>query len=171
MNEHPGKDLIISTYGNRVRVRVCGILIRDEAVLMVRHHGLSQHPFWAPPGGGVEFGETLWEALVREFNEEVGIQVKQGRFLFVHEFISGPLHGLEFFYEIEEAEGAPRLGSDPEMDSNSQILSGLAFMTFGQLAALPEGSLHRALKGVRSAGELLGRSGLLPHLSAGQLPG
>ncbi|MDZ7756151.1 NUDIX domain-containing protein [Rhodohalobacter sp.] len=30
---------------------------------------------WLPPGGEVNFGETLEEALIREFQEETGLRV------------------------------------------------------------------------------------------------
>jgi 8-oxo-dGTP diphosphatase len=41
-------------------------------------------PKWTMPGGGVEFAETVEEAVVRELREETGYEVRVGRLLGVH---------------------------------------------------------------------------------------
>ncbi|MEJ2005913.1 MAG: NUDIX domain-containing protein [Cyclobacteriaceae bacterium] len=67
-------ERIISEFGNRIRIRVCGILIRDGSLLLAEHRGIGENgSILIPPGGGVEFGESLKDALRREFREETGI--------------------------------------------------------------------------------------------------
>ena len=51
---------------------VRAMLIRDGGVVLVKH---SYVPGWYFPGGGVDPGESLIEALHREVREEVGVEI------------------------------------------------------------------------------------------------
>jgi len=58
-------------------VRAYGILVHDESVLLVRSSSAQiKPPLWWLPGGGIDFGESPEEALLREFREETGLSVK-----------------------------------------------------------------------------------------------
>jgi 8-oxo-dGTP diphosphatase len=54
------------------RIRVAGLLRRGDAVLLCNHRK-GELSYWLLPGGGVEEGETMEEALRRELAEECGL--------------------------------------------------------------------------------------------------
>src|SRR4051812_44414479 len=56
---------------------VMAIIRHGDRVLMVRERmGKDIEPLWGLPGGGVEPGELLHEALAREVKEETGLTVR-----------------------------------------------------------------------------------------------
>ena len=90
---------IIDKFGERIRVRACGICIEASKILMVKHLIVGKQDYlWAPPGGGMKFGESARECLKREFMEETGLDIRVGDFLFVNEFKDPPLHAIELFF-------------------------------------------------------------------------
>lgn len=71
----------------RIRIRVGGVYAKEDKLLFVRHQKGDQS-YWLLPGGGLEPGESMAEALERESLEECGILTKTERLLFVSEAIS-----------------------------------------------------------------------------------
>src|SRR5690606_13392534 len=59
---------------NKFTVRVYGILIYQQKVL-VTDEIIENQPYVKFPGGGVEFGESPFDALTREFFEELNIKL------------------------------------------------------------------------------------------------
>jgi ADP-ribose pyrophosphatase len=57
-------------------VGVGGVVVRDGSVLLIRRGKEPLRGRWVVPGGTVELGETLEEALVREMEEETGLVVE-----------------------------------------------------------------------------------------------
>jgi 8-oxo-dGTP diphosphatase len=70
------------------RLRVAALIPMDGAIVLVRHvkDGSAYHLL---PGGGVEMGESLADALVREVREETGLVVAPDRLLFLNDSIAG----------------------------------------------------------------------------------
>jgi 8-oxo-dGTP diphosphatase len=54
---------------------VTALVVRDGELLMVRQAGPGEEPVWTIPGGRVEAGEFVTDALIRETREEAGIAV------------------------------------------------------------------------------------------------
>ena len=135
---------IIEQYGNRIRIRVCGVCIEDGKILLINHTGVRENTdFWCPPGGGLQFGETIKDCLKREFLEETNTEISVGKFLTINEFINPPLHAVELFYEVKIINGIPKKGTDPEMEE--QIISDLRWMSFEETKRLLEKTVHQSI--------------------------
>lgn len=141
---------ISNLYGNKIRVRVCGLCWQDDRLLVINHKGLSSGDFWAPPGGGLEFGEPVHDRLRQEFLEETGLQIAVGQFRFACEFIERPLHAIELFFDVTRVGGRLIKGEDPELP----IIGDARFMSPPELAEIPIGSLHGIFRLVPSALQL-----------------
>lgn len=59
-------------------VGVAAVIFVEQAVLLVRRNQEPAKGEWSLPGGAVELGETLVEALRREIREEVSIKIQIG---------------------------------------------------------------------------------------------
>ena len=128
---------IAEIYGNRVRLRVMGLCWQGKSLLMVRHK-MGNGDLWAPPGGGLEFGELLEDALKREFLEETGLIITVGKFLFGCEFLQQPLHAVELFFEADWVSGKLKTGNDPEL----QIIQTAQFLSPEEIRSVPIDSMH-----------------------------
>src|SRR6267154_5034783 len=105
-------------YPKRPLLGVGAVVFRGDKVLLVCR---AQEPCkgeWTFPGGLVELGETLREAVERETFEETGIRVRAGQVLeVVDSLVKGSKGRLRFHYSIVDVicryvSGSPRPGDD-----------------------------------------------------------
>jgi len=70
----------------KLPIRPAAIIIKDNKLLVVktRRHG---EEYYLLPGGGIEYGETIEEALKREVREETGFIVKILKPIYINEYI------------------------------------------------------------------------------------
>lgn len=100
---------------NVMQVRVTGILIESEKVLLVKQKVANRD--WSLPGGRVENGETLEEAMIREMKEETGLDVKVKNLLYVCDKPDALPSLLHITFLLERIEGEITLPSN-EFDHN-----------------------------------------------------
>ncbi len=87
----------IETNKRWFRLRACGLIVRDNEVLMM---GNDVDPYRYSVGGGVLVGESTYDAAIREVWEETGVKLPVERLAIIHEnyFFSqhnDAMHGLE----------------------------------------------------------------------------
>lgn len=98
---------------DRPEVCVGAVAVDAGRLLLIRRDRPPSAGFWSIPGGRVEGGETLGEAVVRELAEETGVEGVCGELLGWVERIGEEHHQLifDFFVEVLEPEPA-RAGDD-----------------------------------------------------------
>jgi ADP-ribose pyrophosphatase YjhB (NUDIX family) len=70
---------------NRFNIRVYGVLMHEGQVL-ISHETYHEHSFTKFPGGGLEYGEGPEECVLREFKEELDLEVRIVRHLYTTGF-------------------------------------------------------------------------------------
>jgi ADP-ribose pyrophosphatase YjhB (NUDIX family) len=90
------------------------IVLRDDAVLLVRRGRPPGAGQWSVPGGRVDFGETVRAAVAREVREETGLDVEVGAFAGWVERIDGGHHFviLDFFATVRAGSADAVAGDD-----------------------------------------------------------
>jgi 8-oxo-dGTP diphosphatase len=89
-------------------IRAVGIVIHKAHILLIRrvHHERTYFTF---PGGGVEVGEMVEDAVIREIHEETSMHVAISRLVYHHDLIGDSDH---FFYACHYLSGTPTLGGE-----------------------------------------------------------
>ena len=101
---------------NLLQVRVTGILIEEGRLLLVKQK-VSSDREWSLPGGRVEQGETLEEAVTREIEEETGLSTKVIKLLYLCDKPDASPSLLHITFLLQRTGGELRLPSN-EFDRN-----------------------------------------------------
>lgn len=105
-------------YPERPVVGVGGVVIAEGRALLIRRGHPPLEGEWSIPGGTLEVGETLLDAVRRELAEETGIEVRVGELIEAFERIfpdgegQPKYHFVILDYLCEAIRGTARAGSD-----------------------------------------------------------
>lgn len=92
--------------------RVRGILMDSEGIILIKRV-IADGIYYVFPGGGVEVGEDLKQALKREIKEELGVEVEVEKLFFTQPHEKNALQ-TEYFYECTMVGGVLGTGQGPE---------------------------------------------------------
>jgi len=98
-------------------------IINDGKVLLTKREDFE---VWCLPGGGVEEGESLAEAGIREAKEETGLDVELTRLVGVYSRMGGGMHDVHAVLYV-----AKSIGGELKTQPNETI--DVAFFPFDQL--------------------------------------
>ncbi len=91
-----------------IRIRIAGIYVENGRILLVKHQKQGK-TYYLLPGGGQHSFETAREALSREWEEELGLTIEAGEYLFCGESIppadSGRKHVYQMVFRVEKISG------------------------------------------------------------------
>jgi len=129
-------------------------VIHEGRVLLIKRGKEPLKGRWLVPGGTVELGETLEDAIVREVREETGLEVRPREVVLVFDRIEHREGRVAYHYVIVDylcdyVAGVPRAATDAE---------DVAFVGQAELSAydLPEKALEVVLDGFRRVDRLAG---------------
>ncbi len=144
-----------------IRVRASGIVVQDDAVLLIECRDDVVGLHYNLPGGGVEPREAVIDAVRREVYEETGLRVGVGRLLLAIESRpTSPLadqpHSIGLVFACEARNGhAPDVPAHPDLYE-----TGLRWVPVDDLPTLPllpnvGADLRAVLRGDLAAGSFV----------------
>ncbi|MDX1661885.1 MAG: NUDIX domain-containing protein [Gemmatimonadota bacterium] len=116
-------------------VRAQAVVFEGDRLLCARHEKRGES-YWVLPGGHLDPGETVWEALVREMAEETGLVVEAARLWALGEFAAPDRHVVECVFAVTAWTGEPARGHDPEAEEHPATLADVAWLDRERFAAV-----------------------------------
>ena len=114
-----------------MQIRVTGIVIEGAAILLLDQDIPGTDRSWSPPGGKVEDGEALGDALVREMREETGLDVEPGRLLYVCDHL--PDNGAHVVHLTFEARRTGGVRGAVTPGADTRPIRGVEFVEIADL--------------------------------------
>jgi len=118
-----------------MRVKVRAVIVRDGRLVISRERRRGvEHVLL--PGGRVQDGESITDALVREVAEEIGLEVVPQRLLYVAEVVGiYGTHDLNLVWLAEPADPAGAIDDDALVAFDSPLAQAIMPPIVEQIAA------------------------------------
>ena len=115
---------------NTFQIRVTGILIEDNKILLVKQKYKDRE--WSLPGGRLENGESIENGLIREMFEETGLNVQIEYMLYTCDVPDTNYNLIHITFLLSKKSGDIILPTN-EFDSNP--ISDVKFVELNDLVA------------------------------------
>lgn len=97
------------------RVAARAVIVKDGQLLLVKE---KDDDYFSTPGGGVDYGETMQEALTRELQEETGLIPGEYEVIeqpvYIGQAIKDGIPRLNIYYRVTLTTGVIKNGQDVE---------------------------------------------------------
>ncbi len=123
------------------RLRACGIIVNNNQVLMSKN---IEDDYYYAVGGAIQHGESSEQAVIREVQEETGLNLEIDRLLFIHENFfktSTPdratlCHEVSFYY-LMKYNGEPVVSGSKNMYGVDELVEWIDLQDYEISQAYP----------------------------------
>ena len=128
------------------------IIIKDDKII-ITHRNKFGMQYYILPGGGVDYDETLEQALFREMAEEVCVKIANPRLVFIED--AGEPYGTQYIYLCDYVSGEPALHPDSQeakihaIGSNLYEPQWLTLKEFASIKLRSESIKQAILEGIK----------------------
>ncbi len=126
---------MIRNMKNSKRARAAAIIVNNQNVLVIQRISKGKE-YYVFPGGGVEKGESLKQAVIREVREETSLEVRIEKLLY--HYYHPDRKEDQFFYLCRYLAGKPKLSDCEELEEMKNGADNFYLPLWSKIVDLPQ---------------------------------